>query len=84
MLQCRISTGASGAQSACHQDGKKREAVAIRVNPNIDADTHQYITTGKYENKFGISYECLFGVIEFIEDSATQFSWLHFHIGSQI
>ena len=33
--------------------------VAIRVNPNIDVDTHQYITTGKYENKFGISHEYL-------------------------
>lgn len=31
--------------------------IAIRVNPNIDADTHPYITTGLKENKFGINME---------------------------
>ena len=66
------------------QMGRKAN-VAIRVNPNIDADTHQYITTGKYENKFGISYEYLLEIIEFIEDSAQlNLTGLHFHIGSQI
>jgi len=30
--------------------------VAVRVNPDIDANTHHYTTTGKKENKFGISY----------------------------
>ena len=33
--------------------------VAVRVNPNIDAHTHHYITTGLQENKFGISVELL-------------------------
>ena len=31
--------------------------VAVRVNPNIDAHTHAKITTGTYENKFGIQFE---------------------------
>ena len=31
--------------------------VALRVNPNIDAHTHHYITTGLEENKFGIALE---------------------------
>lgn len=35
----------------------KTAKVAIRVNPNIDAHTHAYITTGLAENKFGINLE---------------------------
>src|SRR4030095_4420350 len=33
---------------------KKVAPVAVRVNPNVDAGTHAKITTGTYENKFGI------------------------------
>ena len=33
--------------------------IAMRINPNIDAHTHQYITTGLKENKFGISMDDL-------------------------
>lgn len=64
----------------------KREAnVAIRVNPNISAETHEYITTGTDENKFGISCEHLMGVVRLIEDSSyLKLTGLHFHIGSQI
>ena len=59
--------------------------IAIRVNPNISADTHQYITTGKNENKFGISCEHLIGAVRLIEDSHyLKLTGLHFHIGSQI
>src|SRR3954454_11942123 len=36
---------------------KKIAPVAVRVNPNIDAHTHAKITTGTYENKFGIAFE---------------------------
>ncbi|MCE0484195.1 MAG: diaminopimelate decarboxylase [Methylacidiphilales bacterium] len=36
---------------------KKKASVAIRVNPNVDAATHAKITTGTYENKFGIAFE---------------------------
>jgi diaminopimelate decarboxylase len=36
---------------------KKIAPVAIRVNPNVDASTHSKITTGTYENKFGIAFE---------------------------
>lgn len=31
--------------------------VALRVNPNVDAQTHKYISTGKSENKFGIDFD---------------------------
>jgi len=36
---------------------KKRAPIAVRVNPNISAHTHAKITTGTYENKFGIAFE---------------------------
>ncbi len=35
----------------------KKAPVALRVNPNVDAKTHKYISTGKSENKFGIDFE---------------------------
>ncbi len=36
---------------------KKVAPIAVRVNPNVDAATHSKITTGTYENKFGIAFE---------------------------
>jgi diaminopimelate decarboxylase len=35
----------------------KRAPVSLRVNPNVDAKTHPYISTGLKENKFGVAYE---------------------------
>lgn len=59
--------------------------VALRVNPNIDAHTHHYITTGLAENKFGINLEHLPAIVaSFDELKAVKFDGLHFHIGSQI
>src|ERR1700742_2895657 len=36
---------------------KKKAPISVRVNPNVDAHTHAKITTGTYENKFGIQFE---------------------------
>src|ERR1700728_3975457 len=36
---------------------KKVAPIAVRVNPNVEAKTHAKITTGTYENKFGIAFE---------------------------
>lgn len=59
--------------------------VALRVNPNIDAHTHSYITTGLAENKFGVSLELLEPlVMRCIASPHLSLSGLHFHIGSQI
>ena len=59
--------------------------IALRINPNIDAETHQYITTGKKENKFGIcewEFENLFQQLKSLNN--VELNGLHFHIGSQI
>ncbi len=59
--------------------------VALRVNPNVDAHTHKYITTGLSENKFGIAMEMLPSVIAKIKTlSHVTLIGLHFHIGSQL
>lgn len=59
--------------------------VALRVNPNIDAHTHHYITTGLEENKFGIALEMLRDAVDFcLKNPNLRLVGLHFHIGSQI
>lgn len=59
--------------------------VALRINPDIDAHTHHYITTGLEENKFGIDRRLLDRVMERLFASPRlQFRGFHFHIGSQI
>jgi len=59
--------------------------IAIRINPNVHADTHHYITTGLEENKFGINPWELSDVIGVIKRSSNiELVGLHFHIGSQI
>lgn len=63
----------------------KKARIALRVNPNVDANTHRYITTGLEENKFGINSWEFKTVIEKLQ-AAEHLSCigLHFHIGSQI
>ena len=59
--------------------------VALRVNPNVDAHTQKYITTGLSENKFGISMEMLDEVVDkALELRNINLIGLHFHIGSQL
>ena len=59
--------------------------ISVRINPDIDAHTHKYVTTGLYENKFGISQHEFDKLIEFIQKSEhINFIGLHFHVGSQI
>ena len=67
-----------------HVHGVKAN-VSVRINPDIDAHTHKYVTTGLYENKFGISQHEFDKLIEVIRKSEhINFIGLHFHIGSQI
>ncbi len=67
--------------------GKKNKMVniALRINPNVNANTHHYITTGLEENKFGINQWDLDKVINVLAKlKNVRFYGLHFHIGSQI
>ncbi len=63
----------------------KKAKVALRINPNVDAKTHKYITTAKKENKFGIDLS----TAQYILGNQRQFRnvdivGIHIHIGSQI
>lgn len=59
--------------------------IALRINPNVNANTHHYITTGLEENKFGINmWELEEVLITLKRLNNIQLVGLHFHIGSQI
>jgi diaminopimelate decarboxylase len=63
----------------------KTAQIALRINPNVDAHTHKYITTGIEENKFGINLWELEEVAELITSLVNiSLKGMHFHIGSQI
>ena len=60
-------------------------SISIRVNPDIDAQTHEKISTGRSDNKFGVPFKDVFKIFE----KASQFSNLKVsgiavHIGSQL
>ena len=64
---------------------KMRAPIALRVNPDVDPDTHQYISTGSKQNKFGIALN----QVEAVYERAARMSNLEIvgvqmHIGSQI
>lgn len=64
---------------------QKRARVSFRINPDVGAHTHEHITTGKAENKFGIDKEDMVKVIRMAETMPLiDFTGLHFHIGSQL
>ncbi len=64
---------------------RRHAPIALRVNPDVDAHTHAKITTGTYENKFGIAFEA----IEALYAKAARLPnlrlrGLQMHIGSQL
>ena len=63
----------------------KTASLSLRINPDIDAHTHKYISTGRAQDKFGISpwmFEQVWSVLERCKN--VRLIGLHFHIGSQI
>ena len=59
---------------------------AVRVNPNVDAKTHKYISTGKSENKFGVDFEAIPSLYELAASELpnVRMRGLQMHIGSQL
>ena len=59
--------------------------VSIRVNPEIDAKTHPYITTGLSENKFGVAQDDVLEIfLQAKKLSNIKITGIDYHIGSQI
>jgi diaminopimelate decarboxylase len=64
---------------------RKIAPVAVRVNPGVDAGTHAKITTGTYDNKFGIAFEQVEGVYARASRLPNlRLRGLQMHIGSQL
>ena len=63
----------------------RKAPMSLRINPNIDPHTHHYITTGLYEDKFGISDRSFDEAVAMVKNNPyIDFYGLQFHIGSQI
>ena len=63
----------------------KKAGIALRINPNVNAKTHHYITTGLEENKFGINpweFDAIINKLNSLKN--LKLIGLHFHIGSQV
>lgn len=64
---------------------RKIAPVAIRVNPDVDANTHPYISTGLSKNKFGIDSKSALKIYrKWKEFKNIKFTGIDMHIGSQI
>ena len=64
---------------------KKNIDIGIRLNPNTDANTLRQISTGKKENKFGVSEKIFLELVEYCKNSKNlNLKCLSVHIGSQI
>ena len=63
----------------------KRAACTLRVNPDVDAGTHEKISTGKAENKFGVPYDRVTGIYARLAAlPGLEMRGLAVHIGSQL
>jgi diaminopimelate decarboxylase len=63
----------------------KQAAVALRVNPDVDAGTHSKISTGKSDNKFGVPFDKAKGIYMRLAGlSGLQMRGIALHIGSQL
>jgi len=63
----------------------KEARISIRVNPNIDPQTHPYISTGLHENKFGVEIDMAKRMYIYANKSVhLNPVGIHFHIGSQL
>lgn len=63
----------------------RKARISLRINPDIDAHTHKYISTGRSQDKFGISPWMFEPVLNTIARcNNIELIGLHFHVGSQI
>ncbi|MBO0695375.1 MAG: diaminopimelate decarboxylase [Verrucomicrobia bacterium] len=64
---------------------KMRAPIALRVNPDVDPHTHEYISTGSHENKFGIALDHIGAVYRLASKMQNiEIVGIQMHIGSQI
>jgi diaminopimelate decarboxylase len=72
------------AEELARREGARVDA-ALRVNPDVDPETHRHITTGKQENKFGVDLKVAVELLRRARELRhVRIRGLHVHIGSQI
>jgi diaminopimelate decarboxylase len=72
------------ALAECATRTKKRARIALRVNPDVSARTHPYISTGLHQHKFGIPIEQARGLYARASEFSLTIAGVSVHIGSQI
>ncbi len=73
------------ALAECAARAKKKARIALRVNPDVPAETHPYISTGLHQHKFGIPIDEARGLYtQASEISSLEIAGVSVHIGSQI
>ncbi|MCF7958757.1 MAG: diaminopimelate decarboxylase [Phycisphaerae bacterium] len=66
-------------------DMKREVHGALRINPDVDPETHRYTTTGKKETKFGVDIERGMAVFEtYGRNEYVKLTAIHLHIGSPV
>lgn len=71
--------------SKCAKRLRKTARIAFRINPDVDPKTHRYISTGKKENKFGLTPHRALKAYDMASKlPGLKIAGLHIHIGSQI
>ena len=92
-LAVRLGVGAINVESegelvrlaALASEAGREARVAVRINPDIDADTHPHISTGSRVNKFGVSPDAARGLARDVaRRPGLRLVGLHVHVGSQI
>jgi diaminopimelate decarboxylase len=64
---------------------KKTAPIALRINPDVDPETHRYISTGKKDTKFGIPHQKMRALVQKLSRvRRLRLVGIHCHIGSQI
>ena len=83
-LNCESVEELEVVSAICGELGKVQD-VCIRINPDVDPQTHRCISTGQADSKFGISYETLWSEAEKILSLPNiRIMGVHLHVGSQI
>jgi diaminopimelate decarboxylase len=69
----------------CAAKHKKKARIALRVNPDVPAETHPYISTGLHQHKFGVPIQQARELCRQVKDDKyLQVAGVSVHIGSQI
>jgi len=69
----------------CAGTQRKKVNVAVRINPDVGASTHSYVTTGKSHTKFGVDFDTAKKIFRSSwRYRNTRMNGVHIHVGSQI